>query len=427
MRRRALAGQGSVYREAGRRTRWVAEITVTLANGTKQRVRARGRTADEAQLARDARVDRVLADQPAAGKLTVREVSERWLAARAHALKASTIATYRKSLDAYALPRLGGALVTRVTPLDVQDVIDGVLARATERDDMRAAADRCRRVLSALFAQAVAWDLTSVNPVDRVPRVRPRERERGYWTRDEVARFLASAHGTAYYPLFLTAVTTGMRMGELLALRWADVDARGVTVRRTYSSDARGISDAPKSAAGRRRVPIPPEVRRALGPAGPADELMFRSRAGGMLTPSSVRRALDRVTARAGVVRLRFHDLRRTYASLLASEGHHPSVIQRLLGHASPDLAMRVYTSVSRDTLEAAIVRPPIPLEGAPSARTDRGGGGGLVGGQRGGLGASQGDRKRAKVTPGDGGEPASRTVRVPRGARARKRAPRNS
>ena len=417
MRRRALAGQGSVYREVGRRTRWVAEVTITLADGTKSRVRARGRTADEAQLLRDERVARALADRPA-DHGTVREIADRWLAARAHALRASTIATYRKSLDAYALPLLGDAIITGVTPLAVQDVISAVLARATAHHDMRAAADRCRRVLSAMFAQAVAWGLTDVNPVDRVPRVRPTERERGYWTRDEVARFLHTARGESYYPLFLTAITTGLRLGELLALEWGDVTAVAVTVRRTQSGDA------PKTRAGRRRVPIPAEARAVLGSAGVG--LVFRSRAGGMLTPSSVRRALDRVAARAGVPRVKFHDLRRTYASLLAADGHHPSVIQRLLGHASPDLALRVYTSVSDGTLATAVVRV-VPLDEAPSARSDRGGAGGSFGGLRGGSGAAQAGRRRAKVTPVEGAGTASRTMRVPRGARGRRRVVRNS
>ena len=397
---------------------------VTLSDGTKRRVRARGRTADEAQLLRDASVARALADEPVARE-TVSEVADRWLAARAHALKPSTIHTYRKSLDAYALPTLGSRGIGSVTPLDVQDVVSAVLARATARNDMRAAADRCRRVLSALFTQAVAWDMVSVNPVDRVPRVRPTERERGYWTREEVARFLASARAESYYPVFLAAITTGLRLGELLALRWSDVDARGITVRRTYSSDA-GVMESPKSAAGRRRVPIPPELRAELGPR--SDGLVFPSRSGGMLTPSCVRRALDRITARAGgLPRLKFHDLRRTYASLLASEGHHPSVIQRLLGHASPDLALRVYTSVSDDTLGSAVVRPPVPLEAVASSRSDRRGVGGHVGGYTGGSVVARGGHRGAKVTPVEGGEPPSRTVRVARGARVRKRVQRNS
>ena len=418
-----MAGQGSVYREAGRRTRWVAEVTVTLADGTKRRVRARGRTSDEAMLARDDRVARVLAEQPG-GPTTVGETAERWLVARAHALKPSTVVTYRKSL-AYAEPLMGRPIAS-VTPLDVQDVIDGVLARAG-RSDMRAAADRCRRVLSTLFAQAVAWDLAPANPVDRVPRVRPRERERGYWTRAEVGAFLATARGEGYYPLFLAAITTGLRLGELLALRWGDCEAGSVVVRRTLSSDARGVVTAPKSAAGRRRVPIPPELPGALGPPGAPDDLVFVSRSGGPLTPSSVRRALDRIAARASVARLRFHDLRRTYASLLAEAGHHPSVIQRLLGHASPDLAMRVYTSVSDGTLATAVVRPPIPLPVVPSGGSDRGGRGGQFGGLVGGVRAARGDRRRARVDPPGGGLAASGTVRVSRGTRGRRRPQRNS
>jgi integrase len=89
---------------------------------------------------------------------------------------------------------------------------------------------------------------------------------------------------------------------------------------------------------------------------GPPDALVFPSRTGGMLNPSNVARALARYAKQAGVPRVKFHDLRRTYASLLAEQGRHPSEIQALLGHATVELALRVYTSVSRDRLATAVV-----------------------------------------------------------------------
>jgi integrase len=412
-RQRALSGQGTAYKERDRngRTVWVAELTVTLPNGLKKRVRARARTAEEAVRLRDARANGVRLANPDAERMTVRDLADRWLGARAHELKPSTVVTYRKSLDAYVLPALGEMRVARVMPLDVETMLARVLARATERNSMRAAADRARRVTSAMFEQARRWRLIAENPAAEVAAVRAFERERGYWTRDEAQRFLAVAEGERYAPLFRTALETGLRLGELLALRWGDVEGLSFVVRRTFSSDTGAIQDQPKSAAGRRRVPISSELLQVLGPRRGGAALVFASRSGGVLTPSSVRRAFDRVQAKVpGLPRLKVHDMRRTYASLLAVDGYHPSIIQRLMGHASPDLAMRIYTSVGEATLEGAVVSV-----------------GGYVRGSVRGLQGAQGGSDGVEVKGRPGGVRASRTGRVSSGARVRRRAGRDS
>lgn len=405
-RRRALHGQGTAYKERkpDGRVGWIAELTVTLPNGLKKRVRARARTAEEAVALRDARARALRVANPEADRMTVADLADRWLAARAHELKPSTVVTYRKSLDAYVLPALGEMRVARVMPLDVETMLARVLACATERADMRAAADRARRVTSAMFEQARKWRLVAENPAADVAAIRPRERERGYWTRDEAERFLAAAAGERYEPLFRAALETGLRLGELLALRWADVEGQAFVVRRTYSSDTGAIQEQPKSAAGRRRVPIGSDLLAALGPRRPSGELVFPARNGGVLSPSSVRRAFDRVQAKVkGLPRLKVHDCRRTYASLLAAAGYHPSLIQRLLGHASVDMAMRVYTSVSEESVEGAVLSL-----------------GGLHRGYSGGVGADQGGRGRAKVkgSPGVRSASGSRDSRARRGVR---------
>lgn len=358
-RKRALNGAGTAYKERkpDGKMGWVAEVTVTLPNGLKKRVRARARTAEEAVELRDARARALRVANPDAERMTVAALADRWLAARAHELKPSTVVTYRKSLDAYVLPALGAMRVARVMPLDVETMLARVLATADDRRDMRAAADRARRVTSAMFEQARRWRLVSENPATDVAAIRPRDRERGYWTQEQAERFLDAAAGERYEALFRAALETGLRLGELLALRWADVEGRAFVVRRTYSSDTGRVQEQPKSASGRRKVPISSELLEALGPRRPSAELVFPARAGGVLSPSSVRRAFDRIQTKAGgLPRLKVHDCRRTYASLLAAAGYHPSLIQRLLGHASPDLAMRVYTSVSEESVEGAVL-----------------------------------------------------------------------
>lgn len=357
-RKRAPNGGGTLYREevAGRRSRWVSEAHVNLHDGRRVRVRGRGATAEDAVMARLAKARALDDANPAVGRLTVRQLSDRWVEAGRRSWRASTVRSYRTSLDLHVLPVLGAAFVARVGALDAQRVLTRSL-RSADPPPV-AAANRARRVMHALFAFARESGLIHDNPIDGVRSVRVEAVERGWWTRGQSIAFLAAAARSPYRDLFHAAIVTGLRMGELLALRWTDVGAAGVTVRRTYSPHVPGrIQEAPKSSASRRTVPVPPslldrlEARRAH-----AGDLVFPSRMGEVLNPSNVNRALKRYAAAAEVPVLRFHDLRRTYASLLAEDGYHPKKIQRLLGHSTVDLALRVYTSVSDASLAVAVV-----------------------------------------------------------------------
>jgi integrase len=358
VKRRGPNGGGTLYKEdvPGRAARWVSESFVTLPDGRRRRVRARGLTPEAAVGARILKAHELQDAFPRSDRLTVRQLTERWFEARSRDWRPATVASYRTTLDRHVLPELGGARVALVGPMDAQRVVNRVLTRSGGAHV--AAANRARRVMHALFAFGIEQHVARVNPVDGVRSVRGPALERGWWTRGQAVAFLTAASRTPYRDLFHAALETGLRMGELLALRWSDIDVGGVTVRRTFSRHVPSrIQEAPKSSTSRRTVPIPASLRERLETRrrAPAD-LVFPSRNGEVLNPSNVNRALKRIAARAGVPVLKFHDLRRTYASLLAEQGRRPEVIQRLLGHATVDLALRVYTSVSAETLAGAVV-----------------------------------------------------------------------
>jgi len=320
------------------------------------RVRGRGATAEAAIRARLKKEAGLLEANPTPENVTVRQLSERWLSS-AHASRWSseTTRSYTVALKNHVLPEIGAAKLGMLTAFDIQRVMDRVMRESSGKHV--SVANRSRRVMHAMFGQAVAWGLLRFNPVASVRAVRLPSKEQAWWTREQALAFLEAAGKSPYAELFHAALTTGLRIGELLALRWQDVGNGVVTVRRSFSQSAPGkVQEHPKSARGRRDVPLPAELSAALearrGDAG----LVFGSRSGKMLNPSNVRRALRTYAVRAGVPVIRVHDLRRTYASLLAEAGYHPSVIQRLLGHSSPELALRVYTSVRESSVAGAVV-----------------------------------------------------------------------
>jgi integrase len=357
-RKRAPNGAGTLYKEdvPGRQPRWVSEAYVNLPDGRRKRVRGRGPDAEAAISDRMKRVRALEEDNPDLRRLTVAQLAARWTEARSPAWRASTIASYRTMLDRHILPVIGDYRVARLGSLDAQQVLGRIL-RVSENKHV-AAANRARRTMHALFAFARESGLIRENPIDGVRSIRLPEKERGWWTRAQALAFLTACGRSPYRDLFHAAITSGLRLGELLALRWRDVDERGFTVRRTYSAHVPGkIQDAPKSRGSVRTVPVPASLSARLEPRrGRADALVFASRTGKVLNPSNVNRALRRYAIAAEVPILTAHDLRRTYASMLAEAGYSPKVIQRLLGHATVDLALRVYTSVSDAAVAGAVL-----------------------------------------------------------------------
>jgi len=151
--------------------------------------------------------------------------------------------------------------------------------------------------------------------------------------------------------LVLTAVMTGMRRGELLGLKWEDVDLEGgkIHVRRALW---RGKFVAPKSRRSRRAIDAPATVRAALArlPSRFEGELVFCGPQGHPLDPENfTKRDFARVLRRSGVRRIRFHDLRHTYTSLLIAQGAHPKYIQAQLGHASIQTTLDRYGHLMPD------------------------------------------------------------------------------
>lgn len=220
------------------------------------------------------------------------------------------------------------------------------------------------------------------NPCDAVDAPRPRPAEMTTWTAEQAQAFLEATADDPHAALWRLALLTGMRRGELLALRWQDIDIdRAVLgVRRTLTRDRDGhwTYGEAKSAAGKRSLSLPPSCVAALkrhkasqsarrlhwGDAWQESGHVF-DRGDGAPLPQSTsdhqfRRLLDRLT----LPRIRFHDLRHTAATLMLEEGVHPRVAQQRLGHSNVGVTLKRYSHVApsmerdaADRLEARLSR----------------------------------------------------------------------
>ena len=218
---------------------------------------------------------------------------------------------------------------------------------------------------------AVQWGLITRNVADAVTAPRAQRHDMSTWDEDEVNIFLEAAEDSQYHALFYTALFTGMRRSELLALRWQDIDFiySQIYVSRSlhHLKDGSYVFTQPKSEKSRRTIALPPsaflvlsEYRKQreaeallLGQILKDDELVF-STLGKPYRPNTITRAWQSLAVKAGVRVIRLHDARHTHASLMLKQGIHPKVVQERLGHSTIAMTLDIYSHVAPGIQEAA-------------------------------------------------------------------------
>jgi integrase len=268
---------------------------------------------------------------------TFRDAGEEWLRYVKHerGRKPSTLVDYRSALNAHLNPAFGDIPLEQITT----ETIEAWIASKLEEGALsRRSLQKLVVLLNGIFRRSrKLWKLP-INPVAEVERFQAPKRARiDFYTPEEVHALVRNAADQQDAALFLTAASTGLRMGELLALRWRDVDFPASSIRVTANYTA-GQLGTPKSGLGR-VVPMVDDVAQTLARlAGRdewtgADDLVFVGEAGTYLDGSALRRRFKRARDHAGLRPLRFHDLRHTFGST-AIRVADPREVQEWLGHA---------------------------------------------------------------------------------------------
>jgi integrase len=226
-----------------------------------------------------------------------------------------------------------------------------------------ATANRDLRTLKAALNRAVGRGYVRASPGARLKQVREPEGVVRVLAPDEVGKLLGACPSDLWRAFVALAVTTGMRRGEMLALRWQDVDSDEGVVH---------VRNTPGHAAKSRRnrvVVLTREVAALLRGLPRDGELVFHNEGEG-LVPQSVSRTFGRIQRRAKIEGCTLHDLRRTFVSQLAMAGVNAAVVQKLAGHASITTTVRYYTGVMPEALRAAQAK--LPFDGVIRDVTDR-------------------------------------------------------
>ncbi|MDH5327985.1 MAG: site-specific integrase [Gammaproteobacteria bacterium] len=219
--------------------------------------------------------------------------------------------------------------------------------------------------------RAVKLKLRSRNPVEDVESPRPVSKEVQALDEEQTVALLKVAEGTPLYMPILFAVTTGLRRGELVGLKWKDIDLEtsGVTVSRSIQQTKGKVEiKKPKTESSKRTVTIPSiamealqthrieqnKQRLKLGKIYQNEDWVFAKPDGSLWKPDSLTQAFRKLISDSGLPKVRFHDLRHSHASQLLKKGVHPKVAQERLGHSSIAITLDLYSHLLKGVQEEA-------------------------------------------------------------------------
>ena len=283
--------------------------------------------------------------------MSVKEYLEHWLEVAAKPrLDSSTHKEYGNLMRRYIYSPLGSKKLTKLTPVDIQEVYSDM----TNSDLAARTVRYTHTVLSNALTQAVKWRMLSQNSAQYVDLPKQRKTEMQCLSEEEVQLFLEHAKQDAHYVLFTVMLSTGVRPGEALALKWIDLNpAKNVlTIQRSWGRLGEGYGfKPPKTKRGFRNITIPMSLTKLLlghKEAQPWEsELIFPSQNNTPLNERNItHRHFKPLLKQAELPDIRLYDLRHTHATLLLKADVHPKIVSERLGHSSIQITLDTYSHV---------------------------------------------------------------------------------
>ena len=293
---------------------------------------------------------------------------ERWLAGVRPSLRYATWRRYRELLRLHVVPYLGGQPLQRLEPQQVEHLYALLLKQGLSTTTVH----HVHAVLHRMVGAAVRHGILARNVTELVDAPQVQRKERTMLPVEGARRLLAEASDLKWRCLLMMALTTGMRQGELLGLRWDAINLdRGivhVVCSRARSEHGFELDDV-KTTSSRRLIKLGDTVvevlrelqkdqqrRAAWEGAGKGSAFVFPNSRGKLWDAADVRSGLHALCERSGVPVMRFHDLRHAAATFLLAEGVHPKIVSEILGHSTIAITLDLYSHATLAMQNAAAV-----------------------------------------------------------------------
>jgi integrase len=349
-------GEGTISKRSD--GRWMARLT--LEDGTRKTLYGKTREAVAAKLT-DALKSRKDGLPLPSDRYTVRQHFTGWLESVKATLKPRTHQRYEQLIRLHVLPVLGKAPLNKLTPQDLRRLYSGRQDAGLSSTTVH----QLHAVVHHALKQALRDGLVARNVADLVSPPRVAQREMQTLSAAQARTLLSHASGERLEAIYVLALSTGMRQGELLALRWKDVDldCRSVHVLGTLQRTKSGLTiSAPKTSGSRRRVALTAiatdalrrhkaaqnEERLRLGGSWEDCDLVFANEVGRPIEAGNLlRRSYWPLLEKAELPRIRFHDLRHTAATLALAQNQNPKKVSEMLGHSKVGITLDLYSHVT--------------------------------------------------------------------------------
>ena len=287
---------------------------------------------------------------------TVATYLDRWFQHCQTRWSPRTIELYRHQIDRHIKPHIGEVQIEKLNPMHVQDMVSSIAASGRIPT-----ANKVRTLLYSALKQAMRWEVIAKNPADAVDPIKEPRTEKTLWTTEQAQAFIEAVHGHRFYAAFYLLLTTGLRRGELLGLRWEDIGADGLHVRQTVTLvGSQPHVGEPKTAKSRRFVTLPEDVigvlethrleqakaRQLVGSSWQRPDLVFPSETGTVMHPRNFHRAWRLALRKAGIAHANIHAMRHLHISLLIMRGVDPKTVSERAGHSSTAFTLDRYGHV---------------------------------------------------------------------------------
>jgi integrase len=374
-RRRRGHGEGAIglYKDG----RWVARIDLGIVEGKRKRKAIYGKTRKEvAEKLKVALREQQQGVNIAPKQQTLGKFLDEWLA---NVVSQSRRPTTHE-IYSYAVKRIKKHIAhIQLAKLTAQHV-QGMLTLLAADGYSPTTIDRARDVLINALNQAMTWELVSRNVAKQAtpPKVEPYQPR--VLSQQEAQKLLTTAAGDRLGALYRVGLSLGLRRGEVLGLRWDDIDFEAKTLQVANNLQLIGgklVLVPPKTKESRRTLSLSPRLISALrehkarqlleqmvaGASWKGQNLVFCTSIGTPIAPRNLLRSYKALLGRAGLPDMRFHDLRHSFVTLLLAQGESLKVVQELAGHSDPRITQQIYQHVTSDQKRQAVVRMDALLE----------------------------------------------------------------
>jgi len=310
-----------------------------------------------------------------AKKTSVSDYLDKWIASIKGSVSSTTYERYKQLCDKHLKPTIGNVALNKLQAIKISEMYSNALesGRVDKKGGLsNQSVLHMHRVLKHALSQAVKWGLITRNPCDAVDNVpKPTKKERLTFTIEETIGLLEKLEGKRLYLPVLMAVTTGLRRGELLGLRWKDInfEQKRLHIRQIIiETRQNGIEiKSPKTDSSSRTIALPQTTIEALKKhrveqvklclqlgKGLTPESMLFNEYSGLNVPNRLTVAFSTFIKSHGFKHVTFHDLRHTHATHLLEQNIHPKIVSERLGHSTIALTMNTYSHVMPTMQEEA-------------------------------------------------------------------------